>query len=312
MTQETLTLLRKSIQLEELLQLLSKAEDIDYWLALNPNSTISNQPFQDFSELSAFKQEQLDEYAFQLREEGYFQTAPVISTATLAEMHDCIENVRKAGFPATFALVYDVFYQAFAQVHSLFRGILGPDYKLVPNFWVYYIQPNDDGKGFEPHRDAEYENTIDSNGMPNVITFWIAIADADPLNSCMYVLPANRDPEYVDAIKNLKTGATKFALEDIRALPAKAGTVSCWDQYIFHWGSRSSKHAKFPRISYAAYCQKGDIPPVDDMVIDIPSELDFRSRLVFIGCGLYRYSYASLEQSNQAEALLNFINRHKK
>lgn len=311
MSEKILTL-KKSIESEELLELLSKAEEIDYWRTLNPNSTISNQPFQGFSEFSPLKEEEINEYALQLREEGYFQTIPTIPTTILHEMHECVENVISAGFPATFALVYDVYYQAFAYVHSIFRSILGEGYKLVPNFWVYYIQPNDNGKGFEPHRDAEYENTIDSNGMPNVVTFWIAIADANPLNSCMYVLPSNRDPEYADAIKNLKTGATKFALEDIRALPAKAGTLSCWDQYLFHWGSRSSKHAKFPRISYAAYCQKGDIPPVDDMVIDIPSELDFQSRLVFIARGLYRYSYASLEQSKQAEALLNFINRHKK
>lgn len=310
MTQETLTL-RKSIQLEELLQLLPQAEDIDYWRALNPNCTISNQPFQGFSELSALKQEEIDEYALQLREEGYFQTMPVIPNNTLWKMQQCIENVRKVGYPPTFALVYDVFYQAFAHFHSIFTSILGSGYKLIPNFWIYYIQANDNGKGFEPHRDAEYENTIDSNGMPQVITFWVAIVDANPLNSCIYVVPANRDPEYIDAIKNLETGATKFALEDIRALPTKAGTVSCWDQYLFHWGSRSSKRAKSPRISDAAYCQRGDIPPVDDMAIDIPSELDFHSRLALIGRGLHRYSYASLEQSQHTEALLNFIKRHK-
>lgn len=308
MNQET-PILRKSIRLDELLPLLPQAEDIDYWRALNPNSTISAQPFQGFSELSYVKQSSLDEYALQLREEGYFQTTPVIPTATLQEMRECIENVKKAGFPPIFALVYDVFYQAFAHFHSLLTGILGPGYKLVLNFWVYYIETNDNGKGFEPHRDAEYENTIDSNGMPTVITFWLPITDATPMNSCMYLLPANRDPQYADAIKNPKTGATKFALEDIRALPTKAGTVSCWNQYVFHWGSRSSKRALSPRISYAAYCQRGDIPPVDGMVIDIPSVLDFEMRLALICKGLHRYSYASIQQSQQAEALLDFMTR---
>ena len=56
-------ILRKSIGEDELLTLLPQAEKIDYWLALNPNSPISDQPFQEFSELSAVKHRELDDYA---------------------------------------------------------------------------------------------------------------------------------------------------------------------------------------------------------------------------------------------------------
>lgn len=310
MTEETVTL-RKSLDLDKLIPLLPVAEDINYWRNLNPDSTISDRPFEGFSEFSGVKQAEIDEYALQLREEGYFQTHPVIPAATIHQMRDCIENVRKAGFPTMFALVYDVFYQAFGYFNSTLTGILGNGYKLVPNFWVYYIETCDSGKGFEPHRDAEYENTIDSNGMPAVLTIWVTITEANPLNSCMYLLPANRDPEYAEAIKNLNTKATKFALEDIRALPTQAGTLSCWDQYVFHWGSRSSSRAKSPRISYAVYCQRGDIPAVDDAIVDIPSVLDFSTRLSLICRGLYRYSYASLQPSPEVEALLDFLNKHR-
>jgi hypothetical protein len=310
MTEETLTL-RKSLDLDKLIPLLPQAEDINYWRDLNPNSTISDRPFEGFSQFSRIqKKAEIDEYRLQLREEGYFQTPSVIPAATIHQMRDCIENVRKAGFPTMFALVYDVFYQAFGYFNSTLTGILGNGYKLVPNFWVYYIETSDSGKGFEPHRDAEYENTIDSNGMPTVLTIWVTITEANPLNSCMYMVPANRDPEYAEAIRNIKTKATKFALEDIRALPTQAGTLSCWDQYVFHWGSRSSSRAKSPRISYAVYCQRGDIPPVDDVIVDIPSVLDFPTRLSLICRGLYRYSYASLQPSPQAEALLDFLSKH--
>lgn len=306
---EEISVLRKSIGLEELLPLLPLAENVEYWRNLNPNLTISDDPFQGFLGRSTVAQEQLDAYALQLREEGYFQTDPVIPTATLDQMLECIEKVKSAGFPAMFALVYDVFYQAFAYFDSILAGILGAGYKLVPNFWVYYIETSDSGKGFEPHRDAEYANTIGADGMPTVITIWITITEANPLNSCMYILPANRDPEYAEAIHNLNTKATKFALEDVRALPTKAGTLSCWDQYVFHWGSRSSKRAKFPRVSYAAYCQRGDIPPVDD-VVAIPSIVDFKTRLGLICRGLYRYSYVSLEPSKQASCLRLFLTKH--
>ena len=117
-------------------------------------------------------------------------------------------------------------------------------YLLVPNFWIYYIEPSDSGKGFEPHRDAEYANTIGTDGIPTVLTLWISVTEATPLNSCMYLVPKHRDPQYDQAIRDLETGGTQFALEDIRALPTQAGTLSCWDQYVYHWGSRSSKRAR--------------------------------------------------------------------
>jgi Phytanoyl-CoA dioxygenase (PhyH) len=305
------TILRKSISLENLIPLLSQAEDINYWRSLNPGSNISDNPFSIFPTFPELNNSMLDEYSLQLREEGYFQTNPFIPNATIQQMNECINRVKKAGFPPMFALVYDVFYQAFGYFHSTLTGILGSGYKLVPNFWVYYIDTFDTGKGFEPHRDAEYLNTIDSQGMPTVITVWITITDANPLNSCMYILPSNRDPQYTDAIHDLSTPANQFALEDIRALPTKAGILSCWDQYVFHWGSRSSKRAKQPRISYAAYCQRGDIPPVDDVMINIPSAIDFNTRLGLICRGLYRYSYASFEQSKQDDPVLDFFEKHK-
>jgi len=301
---------RKSFDWKGLIPLLPKAENIDYWRQLNPDLTISDRPFQGCLESPGANQSQIDAYKLKLREEGYFQTEPVIPTGTVQQMKDCAEKVKQAGFPPMFALVYDVFYEAFASFHSTLIEILGTGYKLIPNFWLYYIEPNDGGKGFEPHRDAEYENTIDAHGMPTVLTFWISVTEANPYNSCMYILPANRDPEYKETIANLKTGATKFALEDVRALPTAAGTVSFWDQYVFHWGSRSSKHAPFPRISYAAYCQRGDVPLVDNAAIDIPSTFEFPTRLAMVCRGLHRYSYFSLREVPEAKPLLDFMNKH--
>ncbi|AFY81563.1 phytanoyl-CoA dioxygenase family protein [Oscillatoria acuminata] len=310
MTQD-LQVLRKSIALDPLISLLPQAEDIRYWQNLNPNSRISNQPFEGPTSPPQVSPPQLEEFVSQLREDGYFQTEPLIPPATLAEMRTCIETVKQAGFPAMFALVYDIFYQVMGHFEAIVAEMLGPGYKIVPNYWIYYIDPEDSGKGFEPHRDAEYENTIDSTGMPTVLTLWIAITDANPLNSCMYILPANRDPQYRQAITNLKTEATEFKLEDIRALPTAAGTLSCWDQYVFHWGSRSSKRAKFPRLSLALYCQRGDIPPVEDILIDIPSTLDFKTRLGIICRGLYRYSYLSLKECPEAQPLLTFLESYQ-
>ncbi|OSO94233.1 mitomycin antibiotics/polyketide fumonisin biosynthesis protein [Cylindrospermopsis raciborskii CENA303] len=307
---KTNSVLRKDISLEDLIPLLVQAENIDYWRNLNPNSQISDFPFSSLSYPCNNTPDLQKEYRLQLQQEGYFQTNPVIPPQIIQEMLTCIETVKKAGFPTMFALVYDIFYHGFSYFNSILTDLLGSQYQLIPNFWIYYIEPSDHGKGFEPHRDAEYKNTIDSNGIPTVLTVWVAITDATPLNSCMYIVPANRDPQYRDAIQDLTTGGTKFALEDIRALPTSAGTVSFWDQYVFHWGSRGSQRAKNPRISYAMYFQRGDISPVDNVAITIPSNLNFQTRLGLICRGLYRYSYMQFKETPGTTPVVDFMLRH--
>ncbi len=302
--------LRKHLPLDELIQYRQQIEDVDYWRGINPHASISDFPVQALQSSRDAAVEEAERYATRLREEGYFQTPPILPAAMVQEMRACIEAVKERGFPVMFSLVYDVFYSAFAYFDAALAPILGPGYKLIPNFWVYYVEPSDAGKGFEPHRDAEYEGTIGADGMPTVLTLWVTVTDATPLNSCMYVVPRNRGPQYERAIHDLETGGTEFNLEDIRALPTKAGALSCWDQYLFHWGSRSSKRAPAPRISYAMYCQRGDTPPVDDASLDLRHGIDFNTRLGAICRGMYRYSYLSIKVSEQSRDLLSFLGKH--
>ncbi|NKC15520.1 MAG: mitomycin antibiotics/polyketide fumonisin biosynthesis protein [Gammaproteobacteria bacterium] len=302
--------LRKHLPLDELLQRRQQIEDVNYWRGINPRSTISTLSLAESRNSQDSTDPKAACHAMQLREEGYFQTSPIIPDSMLQEMRECIEIVRRHGFPVMFSLVYDVFYSVFSYFDSILTHILGSEYKLIPNFWVYYIDPTDAGKGFEPHRDAEYVNTIDAHGMPTVLTLWVTITDATPLNSCMYILPKDRDPQYNQAIHDLKTNANQLALEDIRALPTKAGILSCWDQYVFHWGSRSSKRAPHPRISYAMYCQRGDVDPVDNAIIDMRNGIDFKTRLEVICKGMHRYSYLSVQSPDPRDPLLSFLERH--
>lgn len=167
----------------------------------------------------------------------------------------CIEAVRRRGLPITFAVVYDVFFEAFADMHVALESVLGTGYHVLPNFWIYYIERSDDSHGFKPHRDAEYTGTIGDNGLPTVLTVWVALTEATPLNSRMYVVPRGRDPGYGRAVHDLGQDGAGIALEDIRALPSEPGAVSCWTQYLYHWGSRSSHRAPEPRVSFALSCQ---------------------------------------------------------
>lgn len=77
------TILRKSISLEDLIPALTQVEDINSWRNLNQDSTISDHPFSGFQNFPEINRTTLNEYALQLREEGYFQTNPLIPIATL-------------------------------------------------------------------------------------------------------------------------------------------------------------------------------------------------------------------------------------
>ena len=68
-------------------------------------------------------------------------------------------------------------------------------------------------------------------------------------------------------------------LEDIRALPAKAGSIVCWSTSLLHWGARSSRRATQPRISMATYYQSRDVPPYHNVTMDIPSPIPFAYRI---------------------------------
>lgn len=306
--------------LETFFQKFPQLNDIEYWRNLNSSSTISCHKFSIEDSYSVGKEE-LDSYTLRLREEGYCQTGQFIPTAMTKEMKECIENVKKAGFPPVFALVYDVFWQAFACFNSTLSGILGGNWLLIPNFWFYYIDNTDESKGFEPHTDSSDPfindylskarlNLFDPDGIPQIITIWVAVTDANPINSCIYIVPINRDPGYADVtrhlfpikrdIKGVDTNGDfqremKFDLQDVRAIPIQAGTLSCWNPYVIHWGSRSSKFAQQPRISIATYCQRDNIPLIDDMGISLSSEIDFKTRVNVIYRGMDRYGKFHLE-----------------
>lgn len=299
---------KKRIPVDALLQNLPRLTDVSFWRELNPSAPITDFVFVPHQSVTPQSPADTDAYISQLQEERYFQAPVLVPSHINQQMRQCIDTVKSAGFPSNFALLYDAFYEAMTYHHEVMSAILGKEYQLVPDFWIYNVEPSEDDHGFPPHRDTEYLNTIDANGVPMILTAWMAITDATPLNSCMYVLPAHRDPDYHKVVNSLERLPIElFPLEDIRAIPAEAGSLSCWDQYLMHWGSRSSKHAKDARMSCAFYYQRGDIPPIGGTCIDFSKPLTFEQRLALVCRGLYKYSSLRLEPEPHTQPLLDFF-----
>jgi hypothetical protein len=295
---------------ERLLSQLPKAGSLEFWHDLNPDLSISGHPFRVSQPAPQPSGALLSEYRERMDEEAYFQTEPTLPEEMLTSMRRAIVSVKEAGLPAMFAFVYDIFYQGLTHFDAAFTSVLGQNYRLVPNFAVYYIEPSEQGKGFAPHRDAEYLNALDEQGMPTVITVWITVTEASPLNSCLYIVPKHRDTQYMDSVQDLTVTADAFAWEDVRALPTPPGVMSCWSQYLFHWGSRASRRAKDPRITYAVYLQSGQVAPVEEQTVAVPAALSFEQRLSMICRSLRHNNYATFASWERSEELLAFLDRH--
>ncbi len=221
-----------------------------------------------------------------MRREGYFQMPPVDWQLPLAEMSSLIARLDAAGIPVPFAFVYDEFWLMFVKLHVVIEGLLGPGYMRLPDFWAWFVDPRRDDAGWKPHRDKTF-GTLREDGSPKSLTVWIPLSDATTLNGCMYIVPADRDPTYNTAQCN----EWKFAHQDIRALPAEAGSIFMWNQQVLHWGSHGTPRETRPRVSVALEFQAGDIPAYNQPLMAPTSIPNFRARLGLIGKQILQYQH---------------------
>jgi Methylase involved in ubiquinone/menaquinone biosynthesis len=268
---------------------LEQAQDPDYWKSLNPQLSVG----EDFTSLSgsvlSLEQEHMEKLLFNLKNEGYFQIDSFLSEGEISRMAAGIEKLRESGWPVPFAFIYDEFWHTFSRLSQILSVILGEEYRQLPAFWGWYIDTTNAEKGWQPHRDNG-GNTLLPDGMPKCVTIWIPLSDAIPLNGCMYILPAPFDPNYGGKVqKGEKKESINF--QDIRALPATAGSVLCWNHAVLHWGSRSSERAPHPRISLAFEFQRSDVEPYQVPLLDPSNPPNFNQRLALIGKQILKYQH---------------------
>lgn len=264
----------------------AKVDDPDYWRGLNPGFSISENPFDTSREPYPIDPEEVQRNLASFRHDGYCSTIPIIPEEQCDRLAGCILNVLKAGHHQCYALVYDEFYQLVVDLSNLLTPLLGENYQFVPDeFGTYYILPDDDNRGTPPHKDnLHISQGILPSGLPKIANFWVALSDATPLNSCMYVIPAHLDPTFPRYGKARATERGNFRIElnHVRALPAKKGSVLSWSPQLLHWGGRSSKLGKNPRISYAFYCQNRSVDKYHEVTTDIPVDIPFARRIELI------------------------------
>jgi hypothetical protein len=225
-----------------------------------------------------------------LKREGYIQAAGAFPEERISPIREAVTTLSQRGIPLPFAFVYDELWLAFQGISALLTTVLGEGYRALPDFWVWHVQPNENASGWGPHRDR-VQPTLDPDNSPHTLTVWLPFTDATPLNGCIYVLPALFDQRFEERRWDGEGNNVVQNPQDIRALPATAGSLLAWNQAILHWGSRGSRLGGGPRISAAFEFQRGDHAPFNSPLLDPGRVPPFSERLGLIGKQVLQYRH---------------------
>jgi len=280
------------------------AKDEKFWKALNPDLHISPRPLQDATPSPWLDAAVNGRCVASLLKDGYFHAPPLVPRETATRLSHVLTELETRNIPVVFAFVYDEFWQLFFSAHRLMGSMLGPDYELTPSeIWAFHVPRGQSHAGWKPHRDLPVPGMVRENNVPAAINMWIPLTDTTPLNGCMHVLPESLD--FNLQWGNMKAEVKLETLQDVRALPAAAGSVLGWNTRVLHWGGRSSDQAEQPRIAVALYVQARDLDldqasggsdngraprTFRPLTFDKAMELPFAERLRAIGEAILRYS----------------------
>lgn len=258
----------------------------DYWERLLPELSIcetlnetSVAPFViGEGTLQSLEQQMLIEGYFQHQESGQKPVAHLLANA--------VRKLVGLGLPPVFLFLFDESWACFYRLNAILSRILKGEYLLLPDFWAWYINPIVEESGWIPHRDKG-KMSLAEDGSPLSATVWIPLSTAIPLNGCMSLVPADRDPTYGKS--NEYDFEPEFA--NIRALPAAPGDILCWNQAVLHWGGKASKRASEPRISMACEFQRAGIAPFNLPLIAPFTNLTFSQRQCLVGKQILQYQH---------------------
>jgi ectoine hydroxylase-related dioxygenase (phytanoyl-CoA dioxygenase family) len=248
------------------------------WRKLAPSLTLSPQLNLAANDHPAFSEPAKAGFYDNICREGYATTDIVIDVESRNRMVRGIDEILSRNFSAIWALMYDEFWDMYARFAPIARYILGEHYLHVTGNYAFVIDNSDQAAGWGAHRDLPHANSLRPDGSPEIMSFWVALTDATPLNSCLYCVPASRDPNYPDNLRSLEIPK----VEDIECMPVRAGQAVGLNHSLLHWGSRSSRRGQDRRISVVFDLQRGDCDAYHYSLIDIRKPLSFEQRAAYV------------------------------
>lgn len=269
---------------------LTDVRDPEFWRALNPDLTISDFPLAARHDRLAVPPAAIARCREQLLADGYLHAPPLVPEAEMARLAAGIERIVGDGLPPALAAVYDEYYNIFSGMDAIFAPLVGPDYILITQgVGAFHVPAGADGRALwaasAPHRDrmGPDARTL-AHETPSILTVWLPLTDVTTEHSCIYVVPAPGDPGFYTEQRDVG----KIRYQDIRALPAAAGSPLAWSSHLVHWGSASGRFVETPRIAVNMYFQRRDVPLWHPFHLDPARPCTFAERLTWIDHGMSR------------------------
>lgn len=205
---------------------IANARDASYWRAL-----VSDGPGAVETASSAVD---VRAACAHLRDEGYFQTPPILRGDALARCNQIVDAVVAAGWPPVFAWIYDEIWQCtrLPEVQTILTSALGAGYLHIPHPWIHEVPAVAGASGWSPH--------FDGRGRARA-SVWIALSDATLANGCMHVVPrpalaASFGGDWAQDGRSVPIADAVRALHAARALPVERGSALGWTFDVLHWG----------------------------------------------------------------------------
>lgn len=255
-----------------------------FWQKLSPNLTVSDNLKSYVFELSKNEKQVHHKNILQ---EGYTHLIDPGLEAPFSDITNTFNSITSLGLPPVFSFAYNELWELRTQLRGILSHLLNDEYQQLPDFWAWKVTAGE--AGWPPHRDKSTVALLPDN-KPKSVTVWIPLNQASPLNSCMYVLPADRDKAYY--LPNTPGGGLPGKLNDIRALPANPGDILIWNQNLLHWGSHSaSNHNLKPRMNIAFEFQRSDVPAFNKPLLNPHTLPSFQQRLALIARQVLQYTH---------------------
>jgi hypothetical protein len=241
---------------------------------------------------------------------------------------EALQGANEAKFPASFLLLFDETWELGRASKEILKLSSHASNDFNFDILAWYIESG----GFSPHRDRQPEDAPASfhpDQQAKFITHWIALSDATPENSCLYVIPKKYDPGYTEGDTEVEEPlrralSTKESFQHIRALPRDSGYSLLFTHRIIHWGSARVSNTKMPpRIALSFVCSDDSYekPYIDRKYFESDKSPPFHIRLLLVCAQLLIYYQrfdlrketikACYEYCKEYEAELEETYRHK-
>lgn len=180
-------------------------------------------------------------YGTQLRERGYFAVPGAVPRAAAHDLERGVHRLRELGHSASAILAYDETWEVAAALAPLLAAATGN--APTSDCFTFVVAAGAPGGFAGPHRDkpAAGPDTFRADGAPQFVTAWVALSDAPPERSCLYVLPRGDDPCYAGPGDHIAAAMpTPASWAAVVAQPLAAGGLLAFSHRILHWGGRAT------------------------------------------------------------------------